>query len=78
MPLPSPGETARPAPRLIDAPLDGGNFQVRVDLLVDDDQLSCFFQVAYALRQRSITHVAALHACQAARTWPAPPGSTKR
>ena len=44
------------APRLINPPLDRGDFQIRVDLLVDDDELPGCFQVADAFRQRSIAH----------------------
>ena len=53
-----PAEQQGRSARLIDPPLDGGDLQVRVDLLVDDDELLLSFQVADAFRQRSITHAA--------------------
>ena len=39
------------SPGLIDPPLDGGDLEIRVDLLVDDDELLFSFQVADALGQ---------------------------
>ena len=45
-----PAEQQRRAARLIDPPLDGGDLQIRVDLLVDDDELFSF--------SRSRTHSA--------------------
>ena len=48
-------EQGRPA-GLVDPALDGGDLQVGIDLLVDDDELPGRFQVADAIRQRSIAH----------------------
>ncbi len=39
------------SPGLIDPSLDGGDLEIRVDLLVDDDELLVSFQVADALGQ---------------------------
>ncbi len=54
-PLGPPEQQGRAA-RLVDPPLDGGDLQVGVDLLVDDDELPGRFQVADAFRQRTIAH----------------------
>ena len=49
-PLDPAKEQGGPA-RLIDPALDGGDFEIGVDLLVDDDELPVSFQVADAFRQ---------------------------
>ena len=56
VPLARRNKQGRPA-RLVDPSLDGGDLQIGVDLLVDDDELLGSFEVADALRQESITHL---------------------
>jgi hypothetical protein len=41
---------------LANPPLDGPNLEMRVNLLVDDNELTGCLQVSYALRERSISH----------------------